>query len=147
MYEYITIIHVSMETEICAVGFCYQLVRFLRCLTYMVAIFNLFLWIKISQVFLSVKLHGKLKKSVQSRPKFTAGESIYRVFHKMLYQAPSPQRKKEAPPKENKLRQFLKRSSEPLLNLQNAAGQVYSNNKLLHLPIRVLFINRSSCSN
>lgn len=42
----------------------------------------------------------------------------------MLYQAPSPQRKKEAPPKENKLRQFLKRSSEPLLNLQNAAAQV-----------------------
>ncbi|XP_046677794.1 serine-enriched protein isoform X3 [Homalodisca vitripennis] len=46
-----------------------------------------------------------------------------RVFHKMLYQAPSPQRKKEAPPKENKLRQFLKRSSEPLLNLQNTAAQ------------------------
>ncbi|XP_073970508.1 speckle type BTB/POZ protein isoform X5 [Rhodnius prolixus] len=46
-----------------------------------------------------------------------------RVFHKMLYQAPSPQRKKEAPPKENKLRLFLKRSSEPLLNLQNAAAQ------------------------
>jgi len=42
----------------------------------------------------------------------------------MLYQAPSPQRKKEAPPKENKLRLFLKRSSEPLLNLQNAAQQV-----------------------
>ncbi|XP_021924425.1 serine-enriched protein isoform X3 [Zootermopsis nevadensis] len=46
-----------------------------------------------------------------------------RVFHKMLYQAPSPQRKKEPPPKENKLRLFLKRSSEPLLNLQNAAQQ------------------------
>ncbi|XP_075214250.1 serine-enriched protein-like [Lycorma delicatula] len=42
----------------------------------------------------------------------------------MLYQAPSPQRKKEPPPKENKLRLFLKRSSEPLLNLQNAAQQV-----------------------
>ncbi|KAF6208946.1 hypothetical protein GE061_014689 [Apolygus lucorum] len=50
-----------------------------------------------------------------------------RVFHKMLYQAPSPQRKKEAPPKENKLRLFLKRSSEPLLNLQNAAAQPQSN--------------------
>ncbi|XP_065338103.1 serine-enriched protein isoform X1 [Cloeon dipterum] len=46
-----------------------------------------------------------------------------RVFHKMLYQAPSPQRKKEPPPRENKLRLFLKRSSEPLLNLQNAAQQ------------------------
>ncbi|CAG9767381.1 unnamed protein product [Ceutorhynchus assimilis] len=44
-----------------------------------------------------------------------------RVFHKMLYQAPSPQRKKEPPPRENKLRLFLKRSSEPLLNLQNAS--------------------------
>nr|XP_022916386.1 serine-enriched protein isoform X7 [Onthophagus taurus] len=51
-----------------------------------------------------------------------------RVFHKMLYQvkqkeAPSPQRKKEAPPRENKLRLFLKRSSEPLLNLQSASQQ------------------------
>ncbi|XP_065173266.1 serine-enriched protein isoform X1 [Atheta coriaria] len=46
-----------------------------------------------------------------------------RVFHKMLYQAPSPQRKKEAAPRENKLRLFLKRSSEPLLNLQNASQQ------------------------
>lgn len=42
----------------------------------------------------------------------------------MLYQAPSPQRKKEPAPRENKLRLFLKRSSEPLLNLQNAANQV-----------------------
>ena len=42
----------------------------------------------------------------------------------MLYQAPSPQRKKDPPPRENKLRLFLKRSSEPLLNLQNAAQQV-----------------------
>ncbi|XP_045477398.1 serine-enriched protein isoform X1 [Harmonia axyridis] len=46
-----------------------------------------------------------------------------RVFHKMLYQAPSPQRKKEPQPRENKLRLFLKRSSEPLLNLQNASQQ------------------------
>uniref|UniRef100_A0A8D8YU40 Serine-enriched protein n=1 Tax=Cacopsylla melanoneura TaxID=428564 RepID=A0A8D8YU40_9HEMI len=46
-----------------------------------------------------------------------------RVFHKMLYSAPSPQRKKDPPPKENKLRLFLKRSSEPLLNLQNDAKQ------------------------
>ncbi|XP_022123868.1 serine-enriched protein isoform X1 [Pieris rapae] len=46
-----------------------------------------------------------------------------RVFQKMLYQAPSPQRKKESAPRENKLRLFLKRSSEPLLNLQNAAQQ------------------------
>ncbi|XP_030746116.1 serine-enriched protein [Sitophilus oryzae] len=44
-----------------------------------------------------------------------------RVFHKMLYQAPSPQRKKDPPPRENKLRLFLKRSSEPLLNLQSAS--------------------------
>jgi len=49
---------------------------------------------------------------------------IYRVFHKMLYQTPSPQRKKDPPPRENKIRLFLKRSSEPLLNLQNAAQQV-----------------------
>ncbi|CAD7012227.1 unnamed protein product, partial [Ceratitis capitata] len=46
-----------------------------------------------------------------------------RVFAKMLYSAPSPQRKREASTKENKLRLFLKRSSEPLLNLQNAAQQ------------------------
>uniref|UniRef100_A0A336MNK9 CSON003486 protein n=1 Tax=Culicoides sonorensis TaxID=179676 RepID=A0A336MNK9_CULSO len=47
-----------------------------------------------------------------------------RVFQKMLYQTPSPQqRKKEPAPRENKLRLFLKRSSEPLLNLQNAAQQ------------------------
>lgn len=49
---------------------------------------------------------------------------FYRVFHKMLYQTPSPQRKKEPPARENKIRLFLKRSSEPLLNLQNAAQQV-----------------------
>jgi len=42
----------------------------------------------------------------------------------MLYQTPSPQRKKDPPPRENKIRLFLKRSSEPLLNLQNAAQQV-----------------------
>ncbi|CAG7724541.1 unnamed protein product [Allacma fusca] len=42
-----------------------------------------------------------------------------RVFFKILYQAPSPQRKKDPPQKENKLRLFLKRSSEPLLNMQN----------------------------
>lgn len=47
-----------------------------------------------------------------------------RVFAKMLYAAPSPQRKRETSTKENKLRLFLKRSSEPLLNLQNAAQQV-----------------------
>lgn len=44
---------------------------------------------------------------------------ICRVFHKMLYTSPSPQKKKEPPPKENKLKMFLKRSSEPLLNLQS----------------------------
>jgi hypothetical protein len=46
----------------------------------------------------------------------------------MLYQPPSPQQrnsKKDQPPREtNKLRLFLKRSSEPLLNLQNTAQQV-----------------------
>lgn len=51
-----------------------------------------------------------------------------RVFHKMLYQPPSPQQrnsKKDQPQREtNKLRLFLKRSSEPLLNLQNTAQQV-----------------------
>ncbi|XP_017788502.1 PREDICTED: serine-enriched protein isoform X2 [Habropoda laboriosa] len=46
-----------------------------------------------------------------------------RVFQKLFYQAPSPQRKKEPPPRENKIRLFLKRSSEPLLNLQNATQQ------------------------
>ncbi|ODN02448.1 Serine-enriched protein [Orchesella cincta] len=42
-----------------------------------------------------------------------------RVFYKMLYQQPSPQKKKDPPRSENKLRLFLKRSSEPLLNMQN----------------------------
>ncbi|XP_075221706.1 serine-enriched protein-like isoform X3 [Lycorma delicatula] len=61
-----------------------------------------------------------------------------RVFHKMLYQAPSPQRKKEPPPKENKLRLFLKRSSEPLLNLQNAAQQIkYVITKLQWIPYSI----------
>lgn len=55
-----------------------------------------------------------------------------RVFHKMLYQPPSPQqpvnqrgkKDKDSQRETNKLRLFLKRSSEPLLNLQNAAQQV-----------------------
>ncbi|KAG5676542.1 hypothetical protein PVAND_006367 [Polypedilum vanderplanki] len=44
-----------------------------------------------------------------------------RIFYKMLYQQQaSPQRKNPQPPvRENKLRLFLKRSSEPLLNLQS----------------------------
>lgn len=45
----------------------------------------------------------------------------------MLYQPPSPQRKKDVVPKEStKLRRptFLKRSSEPLLNVKNANTQV-----------------------
>ncbi|CAG0889842.1 unnamed protein product, partial [Darwinula stevensoni] len=42
-----------------------------------------------------------------------------RVFHKLLYSQPSPQRRREPPSRENKLKLFLKRSSEPLLNLQN----------------------------
>ncbi|CRK94190.1 CLUMA_CG007706, isoform A [Clunio marinus] len=46
-----------------------------------------------------------------------------RIFHKLLYQQQaSPQRKNQPNPppvRENKLRLFLKRSSEPLLNLQN----------------------------
>lgn len=58
-----------------------------------------------------------------------------RVFQKMLYQAPSPQRKKEPPPRENKLRLFLKRSSEPLLNLQNSAQQVIV--QITYLSLRV----------
>lgn len=41
-----------------------------------------------------------------------------RVFQKMLYSTPSPQRKKETG-RENKLRLFLKRSSEPLMTMQN----------------------------
>lgn len=63
-----------------------------------------------------------------------------RVFHKMLYQPPSPQqpinhrggkKDKESQRETNKLRLFLKRSSEPLLNLQNAAQQVCKMKKKL----------------
>jgi len=46
-----------------------------------------------------------------------------RVFQKMLYATPSPQRKKETG-RENKLRLFLKRSSEPLMTMQNTAEKV-----------------------
>lgn len=46
----------------------------------------------------------------------------------MLYTTPSPQRKKEPTTGSNKLRLFLKRSSEPLLNLQNAAEKVQFEN-------------------
>lgn len=60
----------------------------------------------------------------------------------MLYQAPSPQRKKEPPPRENKLRLFLKRSSEPLLNLQNAAQQVKNFSFTLFLIIAMLKTER-----
>lgn len=79
-----------------------------------------FLWIKliILKIY-SINLKNLFLKAVLA--------SRSRVFQKMLYQAPSPQRKKEPPPRENKLRLFLKRSSEPLLNLQNAAQQVHSN--------------------
>lgn len=56
-----------------------------------------------------------------------------RIFQKLLFQAPSPQRKKEPPPvRENKLRLFLKRSSEPLLNLQNEGQKVNMRNILFH---------------
>lgn len=50
-----------------------------------------------------------------------------RIFYKLLYQQQaSPQRKNPQPPpvRENKLRLFLKRSSEPLLNLQNESQKV-----------------------
>lgn len=51
-----------------------------------------------------------------------------RIFHKLLYQQQaSPQRKNQPNPppvRENKLRLFLKRSSEPLLNLQNESQKV-----------------------
>lgn len=85
-------------------------------------------------------LVGETKEPVCAVKAVLAARS--RVFHKMLYQvlipintrstgfntqllqAPSPQRKKDPPPRENKLRLFLKRSSEPLLNLQNASQQV-----------------------
>ncbi|XP_020281591.1 serine-enriched protein isoform X2 [Pseudomyrmex gracilis] len=51
-----------------------------------------------------------------------------RKFHRMLYQTEeSPQRKKDPPTRENKIRLFLKRSSEPLLNLQNTAHQPQTN--------------------
>ncbi|XP_017880957.1 trichohyalin isoform X2 [Ceratina calcarata] len=53
-----------------------------------------------------------------------------RVFQKLFDQAPSPQRKKE-PMKENKFRTFLKRSSEPLLNLQNVAQQPNQHHTLI----------------
>lgn len=51
-----------------------------------------------------------------------------RIFHKLLYQQQaSPQRKNQQNPPpvtQNKLRYFLKRSSEPLLNLQNDSQKV-----------------------
>lgn len=50
-----------------------------------------------------------------------------RIFHKLLYQQASPQRKNQPNPppvRENKLRLFLKRSSEPLLNLQSESQKV-----------------------
>ena len=51
-----------------------------------------------------------------------------RIFHKLLYQQQaSPQRKNQGNPppvRENKLRLFLKRSSEPLLNIQNESQKV-----------------------
>ena len=49
---------------------------------------------------------------------------VCRVFQKMLYATPSPQRKKEPTTGPNKLRLFLKRSSEPLLNLKIATEKV-----------------------
>ncbi|XP_068980380.1 golgin subfamily A member 6-like protein 6 isoform X2 [Bombus flavifrons] len=66
-------------------------------------------------------LVGETKEPICAVKAVLAARS--RVFQKMFYQAPSPQHKKEPPPKENKIRLFLKRSSEPLLNLQNAAQQ------------------------
>ncbi|OAD60263.1 Serine-enriched protein [Eufriesea mexicana] len=66
-------------------------------------------------------LVGETKEPICAVKAILAARS--RVFQKMFYQAPSPQRKKDPPPKENKIRLFLKRSSEPLLNLQNAAQQ------------------------
>ncbi|XP_014216917.1 serine-enriched protein isoform X2 [Copidosoma floridanum] len=69
-------------------------------------------------------LVGESKEPVCAVKAVLASRS--KVFHKLLYQAPSPQRKKEQV-KENKLKYFLKRSSEPLLNLQNAAQQPQSN--------------------
>lgn len=66
----------------------------------------------------------------------------FRVFHKMLYQPPSPQRKKEVVPKETtKLRRptFLKRSSEPLLNVKNANTQVrLPNTNLYNIIVQYL---------
>ncbi|XP_063596704.1 serine-enriched protein-like [Penaeus indicus] len=41
-----------------------------------------------------------------------------RVFHKLLYNSYSPQKKKEPMSREKKIKMFLKRSSEPLMNLQ-----------------------------
>ncbi|KAK9685693.1 BTB/POZ domain [Popillia japonica] len=69
-----------------------------------------------------------------------------RVFHKMLYQAPSPQRKKEPAPRENKLRLFLKRSSEPLLNLQNASQQatLELTNKPVYLVVTYKLTNTNA---
>ena len=42
-----------------------------------------------------------------------------RVFHKILWQVPVPVKKKDPPRSENKFRAFIKRSSEPLLHMQN----------------------------
>ena len=61
-----------------------------------------------------------------------------RVFHKMLYNAYSPQKKKEPQGRENKLKMFLKRSSEPLLNLQNSGQQGRPGVSLILLFILIL---------
>ncbi|XP_012282127.1 serine-enriched protein [Orussus abietinus] len=65
-------------------------------------------------------LVGETKEPVCAVKAVLAARS--RVFHQMLY----PEKKKEPPPKENKIRLILKRSSEPLLNQQNAALQAQS---------------------
>lgn len=69
--------------------------------------------------------HHNLKNLYPSGEKITRSfvSVQIRVFHQMFYQqSSSPQKKKENQAKENKLRMFLKRSSEPTLNVQNNSG-------------------------
>ncbi|XP_065200211.1 serine-enriched protein-like [Planococcus citri] len=63
-----------------------------------------------------------------------------RVFHQMFFQqSSSPQKKKENQAKENKLRMFLKRSSEPTLNVQNNSGS--NTGSAQNMPHQTLIID------
>jgi len=81
---------------------------------------------KIINFFIDNPKNQKVKFQISFPQAILAARS--RIFYKLLYQQQaSPQRKTPQPPppvRENKLRLFLKRSSEPLLNLQNESQRV-----------------------